>query len=219
MYSILEMFREKLTNFQEKRGYLYIRESFYQRDRRTLKRKPSKLGDGSATKERGRYSKKKDIYCGKIYEIEPKRLDTFKYYVENKEGIDFLNFKLKHKFEEIIDMFVKYLLYIYEIDEDDFYNGKKKVYTVNEGYLSRETILWTKRFTFRLDFDNPKEIERFTYRCEDSGIYDDEIINTLYVKLVPNVDNKNPLENIKIVDSKDKQEHKNFKSFIKKSMN
>ncbi len=210
------MFREKFTNFQEKRGYLYIRESIYKRDRRTLKRKPSKLCDGSATKERGKYSIKKDIYCGKIYEIEPIKLDSFKDYIHKNIEQDFLNFKLNIKFADLIDIFVSYLLDIYEIDEIEFYEGKKKVYTIGEGYLSREGILWLKRFNIKGDYDNSKEIERFNYRCEDIGIYDEDIINVLYLKLIPQIDNRDISEDYNVVDKDSpKQKHKNFKSFIK----
>ena len=209
------MFREKLGRFFEKRGYLYIRESVYVRDKRTLKRKPPKLCNGKATKERGKYSKKKDIYCGKIHEVELKRIITFREYIENTLKKDYLEFKINAKFDSLVDSFVRYLLYLYEIDEEEFYLGQKKVFVIGEGYLSKETIGWLKRFNVKTRFDNPKEIERFTYRCEDVGIHDGDIINTLYIKLVPLVEKQDLIAGIE--KQKGPKDFASFKDFIKKS--
>ncbi|MDA3855732.1 MAG: hypothetical protein PF569_05710 [Candidatus Woesearchaeota archaeon] len=211
------MFREKFTNFKQSRGYLYIRESEYVRDKRTLKRKPSKLGDGTATKDRGKYSKKKDIYCGKILEIDIKFVETFKDYIE-KQDKDYFEYKLNLKYEELIDEFTNYLLYIYDIDKDNFFNGKKAVYVVGNGYLSRETINWLKRFNIKGNYESSKEIGRFTYRCEDVGIFDEDTINSLYLKLVPQVNKEDMLEEINSIQkSNTVEEYKSYRDFMKKS--
>lgn len=211
------MFREKLTKDKEKRGYLYIRESYYERDRRTLKRKPARLCDGSAAKDRGKYSKKKDIYCGKIHEIDIKKFESFEEFIL-KNHKDFLEFKLKLTFDELIDEFVKYLLYIYEIDYNDFENEKKKVYCISDGYLSKDIVSWLKKFKINGNFNNRSEFRRFYYRCKDCAIFDDDVINSLYLKMIPDVDTQEIKEEIeKLQDTK--KEYKNFsnlKDFLKK---
>lgn len=181
------MLREKYNSLTNKRGYLYIRETIYKRDGRTLKRKPSKLCDGSATKNRYKYSIKKDTYCGKIQDnIKLDHIITFEDYIsKNKTDFDFIKYKLKLEFDTILDDFVEYILFIYEIDKNNFFNGKKKVYEINNGYFSKETIEWVRRFRINKSANNPKEFERFSNRCYDTGIYDDEIINSLYLKLIP----------------------------------
>jgi len=102
------MFREKYNSLSEKRGYLYIRESVYKRDKRTLKKKPSKLGDGSATKERGKYTIKKDTYCGKINEIQIINILTsrdflYRRYKHYKFTAYKINFNFDQRLHEVID--------------------------------------------------------------------------------------------------------------------
>ncbi len=212
------MFREKLTKNPEERGYLYIRESYYQRDRRTLKKKPFKLCGGTASKERGKYSKKKDIYCGKIYEKDIVIIETFKDYVK-KDTKDFTKFKINSTFDEITDKFVNYLIYLYGIDKEE-YEQQKKVYAIGDGYLNPKIITWLKSFQIKGDYNSPSEIERFTYRCQDCGIFDEEIINLLYVKIVPEVQRDEIVAEIKLMQkSKNhKLEYKNLYDFLKKSV-
>lgn len=206
------MFWIRKANFKEKKGYLYLRETIYERDRRTLKRIPKKNGDGSATKERGKYSKKKDIYCGKIREAEPKHLITFNSYME-KVHEDFLEYKMNRSFDGIIDDFINYLLYIHEIDKEEFFDKKKKVvYYIGNGFLSKETIDYLKRFNLRNESEN--ELERFSNRCQDIGIYDEDIIGTLYMKLSEqnNILSKTEIEvNPKI----EKKEYNKYRDFMK----
>jgi hypothetical protein len=187
------MFREKLHKDPNKRGYLYIRDSFYKRDKRTLKKTPQKLGDGTATKNRGKYSKKKDIYCGRIYEVELQNMESFRNYLkkQNKDYITYLN---KLDFNQIIDEFVKYLLYIYNINIDEFYDSKKKVYTFADGYCSKETINWLKQFNLNSDIYSKSQMKRFYNRCQDCSIFDEEIINLLYLKLIPDIYNKEDIK-------------------------
>lgn len=213
------MFREKLHKDPNQRGYLYIRESYYERDKRTHKRKPSKLCDGTATKERGKYSKKKDIYCGKIHEIEIKIIENFEGYLK-KQNKEYLEFKINSKFDDLIDEFVKYLLYIYELDEDEFYNGKKRVYALGDGYLSKETIIWLKNFEINGNYDNFNEIKRFSFRCQDCGIYDEDIINTLYLKLVPKIDERDIKEEIEELENQDEKREgfTNLRNFLKRNL-
>ncbi len=221
------MLREKYNSLTNKRGYLYIRETIYQRDKRTLKKKPSKLGDGSATKNRWKYSLKKDTYCGKIIEnIEIKHIITFQEYLKkikygSEQDFDFLEYKIKTDFDKILDDFVNYLIYIHKINDEEFKTGKKKAYAINNGFLSRETIEWVRRFRINKSPENPREFERFMNRCLASGIFDEEIIETLYLKLIPDKDilkkdklneedlSKNEIKKIKI---------RKLRSFIKESI-
>ena len=182
------VFREMIFNpLKNKNGYLYLRENIYVRDKRTLKRKPKKLGDG--TYNPNNYKKKKETYCGKIIPIihQPK-LITFQDYLKQEHNINYLDFKLTKGFLEILNKFVKYILFIYDLDEKDFFEGKKKVYDINEKLLSRETINWLSKFEFVNSPDNPKEMERFLNRCEAIGIFDEEIQNLLYLKITPELE-------------------------------
>jgi len=228
------MLREKYNTLSNKRGYLYLRETIYKRDRRTLKRKPSKLCDGSATKERGKYSIKIDTYCGKIFEKELKYIETFNDYIlkkhtnlnKNNLDFDYLKYKLTSSFDKLLDDFIEYLFYIYEIDKNIFYNKKKITYAINNGYLSKETIFWLRKFRINGNYQNKKEIKRFTYRCNDIGIYDEEIIQTLYLKLVPEdlakekslKDFKKELDLYKSNEFSNKLQIKKMRDFIKESM-
>lgn len=221
------MFREKYNSFSEKRGYLYIRETIYKRDGRTLKRKPARLGDGSATKERGKYSIKKDTYCGKITEdIFLKYIITFNEFVSNilktdkkTKYKDFLEYKTKSSFDDIIDDFTLYLIYIYNLDKEDFFTGKKQVYAINNGYFSRDTIEWVRRFKINPKNYYTKEMQRFAFRCHDVGIYDEDIINLLYLKLNPEIDQNILSENENNEDLEVKKlKLKNYRNFIQKSI-
>ncbi|MCA9497074.1 MAG: hypothetical protein KC589_09085 [Nanoarchaeota archaeon] len=178
------MFWIKKTNFKQKDGYLYLRETIYERDKRTHIKKAKKLGSGKATSQRGKYSKKKDIYCGKVYEFEIKKYLHFKDYIESK-AIDFLEYKINTPFDDILNDFVEYLLDIHNLNVPEFNNGKKKAYLIANGFLSKETLDWIRRFTIMGNPENSKEIERFAIRCKDSAIFDEEIIMTLYCKLIP----------------------------------
>ncbi|MFW6285898.1 MAG: hypothetical protein ACOC16_01885 [Nanoarchaeota archaeon] len=187
------MFREKLHKDPNKRGYLYIRDSFYKRDKRTLKKTPKKLSDGTASKKRGKYSKKKDIYCGRIYEVELKRIESFRDYLENNNK-DYLKQINKLDFNHLIDEFVKYLLYIYDVNIDEFYSSKKKVYTFADGYCSQDTIKWLKRFNLSSDFYSKSQMKRFYNRCQDCSIFDEDVIQILYLKLIPDIHNKEDIK-------------------------
>ena len=79
------LWEKKNIKNPETRGYLYLRETIYVRDKRTHKRKPKKLGSGSGYKERGKYSKKKDIYCGKIVECSMKKFINFRDYIKKPD--------------------------------------------------------------------------------------------------------------------------------------
>jgi hypothetical protein len=180
---------ERPSRMKEKSGYLYLRETIYIRDKRTLK-KSRKNFDGTATKERGKYSKKKDIYCGKINNCEIKNFKEFTDYVKdnNKENkkFEFTDYKMNTSFTNILNDFVEYLIYVYEIDKDLLFSKKKKVvFQVGNGYLCQQTLEFIKKFEPRGDFDNEKEIERFANRCQDAGIFDTDIIMTLFLKLFP----------------------------------
>ena len=179
------MFREKLRANSDERGYLYIRETIYERDGRTLKRIPRKLGNGEATKNRGKYSKKIDIYCGRIIEKKIIHFINFSDWINNK-GLDFHIFKLNSDFNTILNEFINYILYIYEIDYLEFHESSiKKVYALGSGFISPIVISWLKRFNINGNPNNLSELKRFAYRCQDCCIFDDEIVHLLYVKMIP----------------------------------
>lgn len=209
------MFREKLIPGTDKRGYLYIRDSVYERDKRTLKRIPKKFGDGTATKQRGKYSKKKDIYCGKIIEITPFNLISFNEYLENEKQ-DVTLFKISYNFEEILEKYLEYIFYVYEIEKEEFYSNKKKVYTIGEGYMSPIITNWFKKFEIRGNFHSSKEFKRFYNRCQDVGIFDEEIIQILYLKLIPEVEKEDIIKEIeKLKKIKLENVSSSFRDFIK----
>lgn len=183
------LWEKKDIKNSEKRGYLYLRETLYVRDKRAYTRKPKKLGSGKAYKERGKYSKKKDYYCGKIEEIFPKKFITFREYLETI-NLSYLEFKLNSGYFTLLDKFIDYLLIIYDIEPKNFKLGPKKAYELSTGgYLSREIIDFLKRFIVKKDPTSKKEIERFANRCFDCGIYDNEVIMALYVKISPEITN------------------------------
>ena len=211
------MFWIKSNNLKTKNDYLYLRETIYIRDGRTLKRIPRKLGNGDATKNRGKYSKKKDIYCGRIYNVEIIHLDTFKDYLEKikKEKEEFLDYKLNSSFDKILYDFVDYLLYIYDLEKESFFSKKKKVYFTGNGFLCKETIDYILRFKIRQINSNEKtDFERFALRCIDSGVYDEEIISVLYMKL--SHANKKQEEEISPIE---KGKYSNYEEFMKNQYN
>ena len=208
------MFWIKSNNLKTKNDYLYLRETVYIRDKRSLKRSPRKLGDGKATKNRGKYSKKKDTYCGKITEVQVKKLLTFENYIiqNQKEYSDFLEYKLNSSFDKVLTDFINYLLYIYEIDKDDFYGIKKKVFFTGTGYLCKETINRILNFNIKNIKNEKTELERFANRCEDAGIYDEEIISILYMKINDATKKTKKIEEIPEIK---KEKYSNYQEFMK----
>ena len=209
------MLWEKRYSLNQKRGYLYIRESHYVRDKRTLKKKPPKKGDGTAYKQRSKYTKKKDIYCGKIIDdLSPESLETFQSYIERTKNKDFLAYKTQTSFKELLEDFSSYMLNIHNIDEENFYNGKKIAYAIGGGYFSRETINKVIEFAPKNSFIDNKELERFANRCFDAGIYDTEVVVLLYVKkLGKDPENSRYLEE-NLEENIDQKKYDNLRGFI-----
>ena len=185
------------------------------RDGRTLKRKPKKLGDGSGAKNRGKYSVKKDIYCGKIIEKKMIKFTSFKDFL----GLDsdkYLDYRLHNEFLIVLNDFISYLLEIFDIDKED-YETKKQAYEVAGGYLSRITIDFLVRFIVRTGFDEKVEIERFANRCMDCGIFDNDIIIALFTKIAPE-DYTELAEELKTMKSTtmDSSSHHGLMEFMRK---
>lgn len=174
--------KKNLKNL-EKRGYLYLRETIYVRDGRTLKRKPKKLGDGSGARNRGKYSVKKDVYCGKIVPCFMKKFLSFKEFLKLDDDC-FFDYRLNSEFLVILEDFIRYLVFIFEIDETEF-EKKNFAYEIAGGFLCEKTIDFLKRFVVRSGFDERVEIERFANRCLDCGIFDNEVIISLFSKIAP----------------------------------
>ena len=216
------MFREKISK-SSGRGYLYIRESVYIRDKRTLQRKPARLGSGSATLERGKYTKKIDIYCGKIIELKLIKFDTFKEYLTSN-NLKFLEFLTSSSFEELFNTYIDYLLHIYDLPLSLF-STSKKVYALGSGYLCPKIIDWYLKFEIRGSSDSLKQFRRFYLRSMDIGIHDMEIIESLYLKLSPHLSLDEVKEEItsmqKIHNSSvsNKQDINSMKDFIYNSSN
>ena len=177
------LWEKKNTKKPEIRGYLYLRETVYVRDGRTLKRKPKKLGDGSGAKNRGKYSVKKDIYCGKIIEKKMVKFTSFKEFL-SLDSDDYFDYRFNGEFGVILNDFISYLIEIFDIDRED-YDNKKQAYEVAGGYLSKITVDFLTRFIVRAGFDEKVEIERFANRCMDCGIFDNDIIISLFTKIAP----------------------------------
>lgn len=198
------MLWEKKTSKQireksELRGYLYLRESVYIRDKRTLQRKPKHLGDGSKHKNRNQYIKKKDTYLGKIIEISPSRYMSFQDYIIShiQKESDFLYYVLQYSFEEIFYDCISYLEEIYEFDihiskkdlkllEDKILRLKIKTYALKTGGFFN-IILFKRAFEFECRKENEiskVDFNNFSARCFDCGIVDEYIQIVLYSKLI-----------------------------------
>lgn len=184
------------------RGYLYLRISEYKRDRRTLKRKPRHLGDGSAHKERNKYIVKKDIYLGKIHQLTPSSFMSFQDYIimQLQKEKDYLQYVLHTPFEEMVFDFISYLSELYEIPlpiskkeiiHSSFENlltsnFSKKTYALKTGGFFN--IILCKRV---LDFEpsqkeivHTRDFELFSNRCIDAGFFDEYVQMALYLKLL-----------------------------------
>ncbi len=180
------MFWIKKLRPEDETGYLYLRETIYVRDKRSHKRTPKIIGNRQKTNERGKYSKKKDTYCGKIIELNPTKFITFKTYIEENLKKDFTEYKINSAFDQMHEDFVDYLLLVHEIDKEEFSkNSPKTVYQIANGYFCPPTIKYLKDFNPKPNASSHSEIERFANRCQDSCIYDEEIIMSLYSKLLP----------------------------------
>jgi hypothetical protein len=212
------LWEKKNTKMPEKRGYLYLRETVYVRDGRTLKRKPKKLGDGSGAKNRGKYSVKKDIYCGKIITKKMIKFTSFMNFL-NFDSDKYLDYRLHEEFGVILNDFISYLLDIFEIDVDDFEN-KKLAYEIAGGYLTPITVDFLKRFIVRVGFDEKIEIERFANRCVDCGIFDNDVIIALFTKIAPEeyTDVREELESLK-KEKMDTSSHESMMEFMREEHN
>lgn len=209
------LWEKKNTKKPDVRGYLYLRETIYVRDGRTLKRKPKKLGDGSGARNRGKYSIKKDIYCGKIVPMPMKKFTSFKQFL-NKDDDTYLDYRLDSDFDVILNEFISYLLDIFEIEREDF-ETKKISYEVGVGYLSLITLDFLRRFVVRKGFEENVEIERFANRCMDCAIFDNEIIIALFSKIAPEdyTDVREELESLKS-HKNERKEYDKFSDFMRR---
>jgi hypothetical protein len=187
-------------------GYLYLRKTVYLRPAVTLLDFNGKKGESRET--RGKYSKKRDIYCGKIVQVSMKSFDNFESYIEGK-GISFLEYKLNATFEQILKDFTHYLCSIHQITLSDIENN---AYVVGSGYLCKETIDFVSEFKPRSIYGNMTDIKNFAFRCEDAGIYDENIIMLLYAKLFPQT-----LVEEKTGRMPDSVSAKNMREFLQKS--
>ncbi len=209
------LWEKKNTKKPENRGYLYLRETVYVRDGRTLKRKPKKLGDGSGAKNRGKYSVKKDIYCGKIIEKKMIKFISFKDFLKLNTD-DYFDYRFNSEFGVILNDFISYLINIFDIDRED-YETKKQSYEVAGGYLSTITVDFLTRFIVRPGFDEKVEIERFANRCMDCGIFDNDVIISLFTKIAPE-DYTELVEELKFMDKEimDSSSHGSMMDFMRK---
>ena len=162
-------------------GYLYLREKNYKRDKRTLKRKKNyRIYNGDATKDRGRYSKTKDLqYLGKI--IYPKKIENidFEEYLLKNKGTNFSQFLITNNYETIIKTYQSYLKEILGAKDNENY-------VINDGVLSEHSIQPLLQFEFRINENTSarSESDRFAKIYKRSGFHWDETeLRTYLLKL------------------------------------
>lgn len=235
------MLWEKKTSKQikensESRGYLYLRESIYIRDKRTLQRKPKHLGDGSKQKERNKYIKKKDTYLGKINEIIPNYYLSFEDYIIShiQKETDFLYYVLQYSFDEIFFDYIDYLQEIYSFqisvsqDMIKYYGIKKEFDSLKTITYALKTggflniVLIQRAYTFQcriVDEVSKTDFNNFSARCFDCGIVDEYIQIVLYSKLINAVNVQELEEEIAQLriekENEKKVEENSFESFMR----
>lgn len=201
---------KQIRENSQERGYLYLRVSEYKRDKRTLKRKPRHLGDGSAHKERNKHIVKKDIYLGKIHELTPSSFMSFQDYIilQLQKESDYLQYVLHASFEEIVFDFISYLQELYEIpisiSKQELIHSSftevlnhplsKKTFSLKIGGFFN-IVLLKRVFDFsplHTDEISNRDFELFSNRCLDTGIFDEYIQMVLYLKLI----NTNSLDSV-----------------------
>lgn len=210
---------------QGKNHYLYWRYSVYERDKRTLKRKPKKLGDG--TFNQNKYIKRKDYYLGKLVQLQPpQKIFFFQEFLKKKNITNLKLFLAEKNYDEIFNLYVEYIIELHDIDKNElFENNTKIVYETPMGYLSKRLIQWVHSFEFnpRLDPMDEKELDRFAGRCEFIGISDPDVISALYQKICPEIDEedirKALQEEIKELEKQKlkSMKYEDFKDFLEKS--
>lgn len=177
------MFWIKLSKKDNTKEYLYLRETIYIRDKRSLIRKPRKLSKINNFSKRYIYSKKKDIYCGKIINKDIKISLSFEDFINKQKNIqDFLKYTLDIEFNDLIDDFISFLLYIYDIKKEVFFL-EKKVFRLQIGFFCLNTIDFLKRFRIDKNKKEINEFKRFYNRALDVGIFEEDIISILFSKL------------------------------------
>ncbi|MFP4402099.1 MAG: hypothetical protein ACLFPL_02610 [Candidatus Nanoarchaeia archaeon] len=196
--------KKHIREDSKERGYLYLRVSEYQRDGRTLMRKPKHLGDGSAYQNRNKYIVKRDIYLGKIKELTPHSFLSFQDYIitQLQKESDYLYYILNYSFEEILFDFISYLQEIYnipfQISYHDIVNQERKTSQEHTQRYKTQTfalktggffniILFGRVFNFepkKRDDISSKDFEHFSNRCIDAGVFDEYIQMVLYLKLI-----------------------------------
>lgn len=179
--------------------YLYLRYSQYQRDKRTLKRKPRKLGEG--TFDQNKYIKRKDIYLGKLIELpNPQKIFFFREYLENKEINNFQKYIHETNYKDLFNKYIEYMIEFYQIDKEELFSSDKHiVFDVAGAYISKRLIEWVNSFEFhqKRDPKDEKELDRFAARCEFIGIIDIEVISALYQKICPEIENEDIINALK----------------------
>ncbi|MCA9486265.1 hypothetical protein H6501_04965 [Candidatus Woesearchaeota archaeon] len=191
--------------------YLYLRETLYKRDKRSLCRKSPRQGTGKATKERAKYTKKHDIYCGKITSPQLLHFISFEEYLSKKQE-DFTKYKLEVSFDELLDDYTDYLLYMYNLKKEDLASKPKQAYKVAGGYLCPATLQFIREFKPRQNLDLKTELERFSFRCEEAGISDKDIIASLFLKRFPREE-----QNEEGLQEEEKQKFTSLSDFIRRS--
>jgi hypothetical protein len=181
-----------IRTYKSGKQYAYLIKTTYKRDKRTIKKKPSWQGDGTARKERGKYSKKKFIYLGKIKKITFKKYFDFKEYIEEKTNLSLIEIKTNFSFKKIMEHFRDYLLKLNNLNYEE-YISEKFAYDICGGIFCKKTFDWVLSSHIIGNHQSNYEIKRFTKRCMKIGIFDEEIIKILYLKLVPDIE-KNKLK-------------------------
>ena len=207
------MFWIKKLKPEDETGYLYLRKTVYIRDKRSHKRTPNTRGDRRKTSERGKYSKKRDFYCGKIEDRNPVKLVEFKDYLKK---LNFEHYKETKDFDTILDDFRDYLLFIHDISKEEYNSKKKTAYLLAEGFLCKETLDYLREFNLRKGYTTANEFERFYNRAKDASIFDEEIIMTLFLKLMPDYTKEIKAEIKKLEKHRlETQQTSNFRDYMR----
>jgi len=190
--------------------YVYLKESVYVRDKRTMTRKPRKLGSGNFNQNK--YVTKKETYIGKLVKIEtPKQFYLYETFLLNRDIKDFNKFLEEIEYDALFDSYLEYLHELYNITKEDFEKKNIVYYTDSCIYFSLKLIDWTKSFKFSPKYHHTdrKEMERFIDRCELIGIIHKQVIMALYEKLCPKRDeNEMIAEMQREIDGLDKKKMK-----------
>lgn len=172
----------------KKRGikqYLYLVKKEYIRDKRTTRKKTKHKGDGTANLERWKYTKEGPWeYVGKITPREMTKLCSFEDYVKD-QSIEFVLFLLEADFSQILNLYVDYLLCLYNIPREE-YENKNNVYPIDGGFLCRKTMEEIHNYfqETKYEVNSFRHKWNFGEKCGQAGMTNYRVFIALYNKFL-----------------------------------